>query len=223
MEYNTQRKKLIIPEYGRHIQQLVDHCLTIKNDEERNKFAKAIIEVMGDLNPHLRDVPDFQHKLWDQLFMMSNFELKVESPYPIPTKADLTTAPKKMQYPSNEAKYRYYGTNVKKMIEVAKTWEEGDKKEGLKYAIANQMKKNYLKWNKDQVEDEVIFNHLEELSQGNLKSDGGEALMNVVVPQTNGTNSPSQNYKNKNKNKNNSNNNYKNKNKNTNYFKNKNK
>ncbi|MDR1876375.1 MAG: DUF4290 domain-containing protein [Flavobacteriaceae bacterium] len=219
MEYNTQRKKLIIPEYGRHIQQLVDYCLTIKEDEERNQFAQSIIDVMGDLNPHLRDVPDFQHKLWDQLFMMSGFELKVDSPYPIPTREDMNTQPKKMEYPINESKYRYYGTNVKKMIEVAKSWEEGDKKEGLKYAIANQMKKNYLKWNKDQVEDEVIFNHLEELSGGNLKaSSGGDPLVNVQI-QT--LNPPV-----KNKNKNNRNNNgHKNQKKNNNnpYPKNKNK
>lgn len=214
MEYNTQRKKLIIPEYGRHVQQLVDHCMTIEDDDERNKFAKSIIDVMGDLNPHLRDVPDFQHKLWDQLFIMANFDLKVDSPYPIPTKAEMNTAPKKMAYPSNESKYRYYGTNVKKMIEIAKSWEEGDKKEGLKYVIANQMKKNYLKWNKDQVEDEVIFNHLEELSNGSLKLSSKEALMNVPV-QTNSNTS----YKNKNRI---NNSNYRNQKKN-NFSKNKNK
>lgn len=214
MEYNTQRKKLIIPEYGRHVQQLVDHCMTIEDDDERNKFAKSIIDVMGDLNPHLRDVPDFQHKLWDQLFIMANFDLKVDSPYPIPTKAEMNTVPKKMAYPSNESKYRYYGTNVKKMIEIAKSWEEGDKKEGLKYVIANQMKKNYLKWNKDQVEDEVIFNHLEELSNGSLKLSSKEALMNVPV-QTNSNTS----YKNKNRN---NNSNYRNQKKN-NFSKNKNK
>ncbi|MDR2123348.1 MAG: DUF4290 domain-containing protein [Flavobacteriaceae bacterium] len=216
MEYNTQRKKLVIPEYGRHIQQLVDHCLTIEDDEERNKFSRAIIDVMGDLNPHLRDVPDFQHKLWDQLFMMSNFELEVESPYPIPTREELSTLPKKMAYPPNESKYRYYGTNVKKMIEVAKSWDEGEKKEGLKYAIANQMKKNYLKWNKDQVEDEVIFNHLEELSEGNLKLSEGDSLMNVPVQNTN-ANSGVNNFNSHKNKKVNRNSNYKNQKKNNNH------
>ena len=212
MEYNTQRKKLIIPEYGRHVQQLVDHCITIKDDNERNKFARSIIDVMGDLNPHLRDVPDFQHKLWDQLFIMANFELEVESPYPIPTKSDMNIKPKKMGYPSNESKYRYYGTNVKKMIEIARSWEEGDKKEGLKYVIANQMKKNYLKWNKDQVEDEVIVNHLEELSNGALKLNSKDPLVNIPIQ-----NNSNLTYKNKNRN-----NNYRNQKKN-NFSKNKNK
>lgn len=184
MKYNTQREKLIIPEYGRHIQQLVDHCITIQDDEERNRFAKSVIDVMGVLNPHLRDVPDFQHKLWDQLFIMSDFKLKVKSPYPILNKSEIFVPPYKMPYPKKENKYRYYGSNVKKMIEVAKSWEDGDKKEGLKIAIANQMKKNYLKWNKEQVEDQVIFNHLDELSNGSLQFKEGDTLMHVVIQTT---------------------------------------
>ncbi|TWP26743.1 DUF4290 domain-containing protein [Apibacter muscae] len=207
MEYNTQRTKLIIPEYGRYIQALVNHCLNIENNEDRNKFARSIIKVMGDLNPHLRDIPDFQHKLWDQLFIMSEFKLKVDSPYPIISKAEIQIPPKKMEYPKNESKFRYYGTNIKKMIEVAKTWEEGDRKEGLKYVIANQMKKNYLKWNKDQVEDSVIFSHLEEMSEGNLKSTEGDPLMTVV----NSSNANTISNNSKNRNRNSRNNNFKNK------------
>ena len=169
MEYNTLRSKLIIPEYGRHIQQMVDHCLTIQDEQERNEFAEIIIEVMGELNPHLRDVPDFQHKLWDQLFIMSNFQLDVKSPYPIPTKKDtVDSKPNKVYYPNAIYKYRYYGSNIRKMIDVAITWEEGEKQEGLFFAIANHMKKCYLKWNKDTVEDSVIFNHLYELSDGKI-------------------------------------------------------
>ena len=167
MEYNTLRSNLIIPEYGRHIQQMVDHCLTIQNEQERNEFAEIIIEVMGELNPHLRDVPDFQHKLWDQMFIMSDFKLDVKSPYPIPTKKDtIDSKPNKVDYPNSNFKYRYYGSNIRKMIDVAVTWEEGEKREGLFFAIANHMKKCYLKWNKDTVEDNVIFDHLFELSNG---------------------------------------------------------
>ncbi|MDR3273065.1 MAG: DUF4290 domain-containing protein [Flavobacteriaceae bacterium] len=185
MEYNTQRKKLIIPEYGRHVQQLVDHCVTIENEEDRNKFAGAIIDVMGEMNPHLRDIPDFQHKLWDQLYIMSDFKLQVNAPYTLLSREEMITPPRKMHYPVKETKYRYYGTTVKKMIEVAKTWEEGDRKEGLKIAIANQMKKNYLKWNKDQIEDEVIFTHLEELSDGSLKANESDELVAVTAQQMN--------------------------------------
>ncbi len=169
MEYNTLRTQLIIPEYGRHIQEMVNHCLTIQDEQERNEFAEIIIDVMGELNPHLRDVPDFQHKLWDQLFIMSDFMLDVKSPYPIPTKIDTVySKPNKVHYPKSIYKYRYYGNNIRKMIDVAVTWEEGEKREGLFFAIANHMKKCYLKWNKDTVEDNVIFNHLYELSDGKI-------------------------------------------------------
>ena len=169
MEYNTLRTQLIIPEYGRHIQEMVNHCKTITDETERNGFAEIIIEVMGELNPHLRDVPDFQHKLWDQLFIMAEFDLDVKSPYPIPTKKDtVNSKPNKVDYPQSIYKYRYYGNNIRKMIDVAVTWEEGEKREGLYFAIANHMKKCYLLWNKDTVDDQVIFNHLYELSDGKI-------------------------------------------------------
>lgn len=169
MEYNTLRTQLIIPEYGRHIQEMVNHCKTITDETERNGFAEIIIEVMGELNPHLRDVPDFQHKLWDQLFIMAEFDLDVKSPYPIPTKKDtVNSKPNKVDYPQSIYKYRYYGNNIRKMIDVAVTWDEGEKREGLYFAIANHMKKCYLLWNKDTVDDQVIFNHLYELSDGKI-------------------------------------------------------
>jgi len=172
IEYNTERPHLIIPEYGRHLQKMVEHAKAEEDREKRNKLAKSIIAVMGNLNPHLRDVPDFQHKLWDQLFIMSNFELDVDSPYDIPSKEELTERPQAMAYPQNYPKYRFYGNNIKRMIDVANRWEEGDKKEGLILTIANHMKKCFLNWNKDSVEDQVIFNHLFELSGGkiNLKN-----------------------------------------------------
>jgi len=174
LEYNTEREKLIIPEYGRHFQKMVDHAVSIKDDEERNKVAKAIISVMGNLQPHLRDVPDFQHKLWDQLFIMSDFKLEAESPFPITPKEVLQARPDPLEYPQNHPKYRFYGNNIKRMIDVAIGWDEGDKRAGLEYAIANHMKKCYLNWNKDTVEDKAIFKHLFELSDGkiDLATDG---------------------------------------------------
>src|SRR5690606_15302984 len=141
------------------------YCGTLADDKERNEFAEIIIEVMGELNPHLRDVPDFQHKLWDQLFIMSDFNLDVNSPYPKPTSEEVHSKPNKVNYPQEEFKYKYYGKNIRSMIEVALTWE-GDKQEGLVMVIANHMKKCYLLWNKDTVEDQTIFNHLYELSDG---------------------------------------------------------
>lgn len=168
LEYNNERPRLIIPEYGRHIQKLVDYAVSIDDKEERNKVAQALIGVMGNLNPHLRDVPDFQHKLWDQLFIMSDFKLDVDSPYPIPTKEMLSERPEGLEYPQNHPKYRFYGNNIKRMIDVCNSWEEGDLKQTLKYTIANHMKKCFLNWNKDTVEDDVIFEHLYELSDGKI-------------------------------------------------------
>ncbi|TYB76793.1 DUF4290 domain-containing protein [Bizionia gelidisalsuginis] len=172
IEYNTEREHLIIPEYGRHLQKMINFAKTQEDKEERNKLAKAIISVMGNMQPHLRDVPDFQHKLWDQLFIMSNFELDVDSPYGMPSEEALNERPETLPYPQNFPKYRFYGNNIKTMIDVANTWEEGELKEALVFTIANHMKKCFLNWNKDTVEDSVIYNHLYELSDGkiNLKN-----------------------------------------------------
>ena len=168
LEYNSERSHLIIPEYGRHIQKLVDYCVKIEDDAERNKMAKAIVDVMGNLQPHLRDVPDFKSKLWDQLFIMSDFKLEVNSPYEKLQKEVLQAKPEKLAYPKSASKYRFYGNNIQTMINTALTWEEGEAREALYFAIANHMKKCYLNWNKDTVDDQVIFKHLIELSHGKI-------------------------------------------------------
>lgn len=168
LEYNAERVHLIIPEYGRHLQKLIDQAAVIESKEERNKAAKYIIQVMGSLNPHLRDVPDFQHKLWDQIFIMSDFKLDVDSPYPIPTREVINLKPERLPYPQKNPKYRFYGNNIKFMIDVANSWEDGEMKNALVKVIANHMKKSYLSWNKDTVTDVVIFEHLLELSGGKL-------------------------------------------------------
>jgi hypothetical protein len=168
LEYNAERPHLIIPEYGRHLQKLIDQATVIETKEERNKAAKYIIQVMGSLNPHLRDVPDFQHKLWDQIFIMSDFKLDVDSPYPIPTRDVINLKPDTLEYPQKNPKYRFYGNNIKYMIDVANSWDEGEMKSALVKVIANHMKKSYLSWNKDTVTDVVIFEHLYELSKGKL-------------------------------------------------------
>lgn len=168
LEYNTERPHLNIPEYGRHIQKMVDYAVQLEDRQERNNTAKSIISVMGNLNPHLRDVPDFQHMLWDQLFIISDFKLDVDSPYPIPSKEELAGRPDALRYPQNFPKYRFYGNNIKRMIDVANSWEPSDKKDGLILTIANHMKKSFLNWNKDTVEDAVIFKHLFELSGGKI-------------------------------------------------------
>ncbi len=181
LEYNAERPHLIIPEYGRHLQKLIDQATAIEDRELRNKTAKYIIYIMGGLNPHLRDVPDFQHKLWDQLFIMSDFKIDVDSPFPIPSREVLQLKPEILQYPQNYPKYRYYGNNIKYMIDVANKWEEGEMKGALIKVIANHMKKSYLSWNKDTVTDAVIFEHLYELSGGKINLiQSDEELLNTT-------------------------------------------
>lgn len=168
LEYNSERTQLRIPEYGRNIQRMVEHAITIEDKQKRNETAKAIIDVMGNMQPHLRDVTDFQHKLWDQLFIISDFKLDVDSPFPKPTAELLAERPEPLAYPQNFPKYRFYGNNIKRMIDEAIKMEDGDLKEALTLTIANHMKKCYLNWNKDHVDDRVIIKHLDELSDGKL-------------------------------------------------------
>ncbi len=168
MEYNTDRPRLIIPEYGRNVQKMIDYCMTLEDRDVRNEQAQSIIEVMGNLNPHLRDVPDFKHKLWDQMFIMSDFKLDVDSPYPIPSKETFMERPEMIPYPEKSKKYRFYGHNLKLMIAEAIKREDNEEKDALVKVLANHMKKSFLNWNKDVVDDSTIFNHLYELSDGKL-------------------------------------------------------
>ena len=178
LEYNTERNELIIPEYGRHIQKMVEKAMKITDRTQRTNTAKGIIAVMGNMNPHLRDVPDFQHKLWDQLFKMSNFQIDVDSPFEKPTRESTTPHPEKLPLPQHRLKYRFYGNNILKMIQVCNSWEEGELKTALKFSIANHMKKCFLTWNKEGVEDHVIFEHLYELSDGKIDLATSEENLN---------------------------------------------
>ncbi len=180
LEYNSERPHLMIPEYGRHLQKLINQAVAVENRDERNKMARYIIQVMGNLNPHLRDVLDFQHKLWDQLFVMSDFKLEVDSPYPILSREVLQMKPDRLAYPQAFPKYRFYGNNIKYMIDVANKWEDSELKNALIKVIANHMKKSYLSWNKDTVKDDVIFEHLYELSNGKINLlESKEELINT--------------------------------------------
>lgn len=171
MEYNSQRSKMNISEYGRNIQKMIEQIMSVESKETRNHLAKATIQVMGQLNPHLRDVNDFKHKLWDHLFIMSDFQLDVDSPYPIPSAETLKKKPERLGYASNHITYRHYGRHIERMIEKAKEFEEGEEKQALVKMIANHLKKSYLNWNRDSVTDEEIGNHLNVLSNGKLSLD----------------------------------------------------
>jgi hypothetical protein len=167
-DYNTNRKNLVLPEYGRNIQKMVDHILSIEDREERNKAAHSIINIMGNLNPHLRDVGDFKHKLWDHLAIIADFNLDIDSPYELPTREKLTGKPNKIGYNQNDLKYKHYGKSLKMMIEKASDMEEGEEKKYLIEMLANHMKKSYLTWNREAVEDEQILLDLKELSGGKI-------------------------------------------------------
>jgi hypothetical protein len=182
MEYNTGRNKLVIPEYGRHIQKLIEHASSVEDDEERNKLAKAIVDVMGQLNPHLRDITDFKHKLWDHLFIISDFKLDADSPYDKPDQQTFRVKPQPISYPSSKMRYRHYGRTLEKVIEEVASLEDGPKKEYLTLSVANFMKVLYVNWNKDSVTDEVIFAQLNELSKGKLTLPEGTQLVQPPEP-----------------------------------------
>lgn len=170
MQYNTQQKKLVMPEYGRNIQNMVDHCLVIENKTEREKCAYAIVDIMGNMFPHLRDVNDFKHILWDHLAIMSNFQLDINYPYEVVTAEDLSHSPERLQYSRPNMKYRHYGKLLEKMITIAANMDEGDKKNQLVSLLTTQMKKSYSQWNKE-VDNAKLFHDLFELSKGKIQLD----------------------------------------------------
>ena len=210
MEYNTERPKMAIPEYGRNVLRMIEFAISVKDRDERNRVARAIISVMGQLNPHLRDVTDFKHKLWDHLFIIADFKLDVDSPYPIPNAATFQTKPDKVSYPDNRIRYRHYGKILEKIIQKAIEFEEGDEKRVLTEMIANSMKKSYLTWNRDSVTDDVIIEQLKELSKGQLKLDPTTKLVQasdipVVRQQQNNNNKNNKNRNRNNRHRNNNN------------------
>lgn len=177
MEYNTQRPHMILPEYGRNVQNMIVHAMELTDREERNKAARAIIEVMGQLNPHLRDVDDFRHKLWTHLFVMSDFKLDVDSPYEMPSREILNEKPQMMEYPKSEIRFGHYGKYTEKIIKETVHEEDEKAREYLKNTMANFMKKQFLAYNNDAVENNVIAQQLSELSGGKLVLENPENLM----------------------------------------------
>jgi len=169
LEYNTERPKMLIPEYGRNVQKMVDFAITIADRDERNKVATAIIAVMGELKQHLRDAEDYKHKLWTHLFIMSDFQLDVDSPYPIPEREKLAEKPERMPYPTGTIKFGHYGKTVESLIKIACTMDDDDEKLALTKTIANMMKKFHLMFNSSTIDESVIMSHLDKLSEGQLK------------------------------------------------------
>lgn len=198
-----------MPEYGRIIQQLVERCKELPTKEERNEMAMAIIDFMGQRNPQLRDEENYKHKLWDHLYILANYDLDVDSPYPFPTMEQLAEKPKRMEYPKLQGDFKFYGKSILQLIEKAIELEMGDEKEALIEVIANNMKKSYNVYNKEHVTDDVIFRHLKELSENRLDLTGIDSLEKSKIYYTSNNN---RNNNNNNNNRNSSNNNNNNKN-----------
>ncbi len=175
-DYNTSRNKLILPEYGRNIQKMVEHILETPDREERNRLAHAVIIIMGNMNPHLRDINDFKHKLWDHLAIMADFKLDIDFPYEIPQPEEFAEKPRIVSYSNYQIRFRHYGHIVEILIQEALKLPDGDDKDTLTRLIANHMKKSYLSWNRDSVTDEIIFNDLYELSGRKLSVKEGVKL-----------------------------------------------
>lgn len=178
-DYNSTREKLILSEYGRNVQNMVDYICTLPTKEERNRHAQVVIDLMGFLNPHLRDVSDFKHKLWDHLHIISDFKIDVDSPYPKPEPDAIHKKPETLQYPQHRIRFKHYGHIIETMIEKAKSNPDSDRKDGMLLSIANFMKMAYVSWNKDSVQDEHIIEDLKELSNGELVLDGSTSLTKV--------------------------------------------
>lgn len=178
MQYNTQMKKLTLPEYGRNIQNMVDHCVAVKDPEERKKCAYTVIDVMGSMFPHLRDVNNFKHILWDHLAIMSDFKLDIEYPYEVITREELNTPPGHLDYSRPTMQYRHYGKIMEKMIGIAANMEDSDRKNHLVKLLLSQMKRSYTQWNKE-ADDQKIFHDLHILSEGKIKIDTGK----YVIPE----------------------------------------
>ncbi len=183
MEYNTTRTKLLMPEYGRNVQKMIEFLVTIDDRAKRLRNAEVIIELMGTLNPHLKTIEDYKHKLWDHLYQMTDFSLDVDAPYPRPTAEEIFKKPERLAYPQEPVKHRHLGKNLQALLDKAMEETNEDKKYGLTQAIGYYMKLAYANWHKEPVHDDMIKNELAVITDGKLKYETGGAR----VPYENNT------------------------------------
>ncbi|MFV0483686.1 MAG: DUF4290 domain-containing protein [Bacteroidales bacterium] len=172
MDYNSKRKSLVLPEYGRNVQIMVDYAKTLPTKELRNEATATIIDVMGNMFPHLRDIPDFTHKLWDHLLIMAEFDLDIDSPYPMPQPDVLDSKPNKIPYNQNRLRYRHYGNLTQKFISKISDNKDEDARKTLSENMASYMKWQHVCWNKDTVVDATIWGDMKEMSEGRLDVEG---------------------------------------------------
>ncbi len=198
MEYNTTRSKLLMPEYGRNVQKMIEYLVTIEDREKRLQQAEVIIELMGTLNPHLKTIEDYKHKLWDHLYQMTDFNLDVDSPYPCPTPEMVFKKPEVLPYPQEKIKHRHLGRNMQALLEKAMAETDEEKRHGLTQAIGYYMKLAYANWHKEPVHDDMIKNEMVEISGGKLAYESGGPRVHFDPRTNNNSNNNSRNFKNNN-------------------------
>jgi uncharacterized membrane protein YgcG len=173
MEYNTTRTKMLMPEYGRNVQRMVEYLMTLKDKDQRRRNAEAIVELMGTLNPNLKQIEDYKHKLWDHLVQMTDFKLDVDAPYPPPTPEQLFKKPDPIPYPQGNIEHRHFGKNLEQLIEKALKEKDPEKKQGFVQTIGYYMKLSYVNWHKEPVHDDMIKTELAALTNGELQYEPG--------------------------------------------------
>ena len=168
MEYNTQQKKLILPEYGRHVHKMVQHAILIKDRDQRNIAAQTIIGVMANLMPHLRETPDFKHKLWDHLHLISEFKLDIDAPYPLPSPSEMVEKPRTVPYQQSHIRQKHYGKILTEMIREAGKLDDTSQRDTLIQLLATQMRKSYTAWNRSEINSEQIIQDIWDISDGKI-------------------------------------------------------
>lgn len=218
MEYNTTRNKLLMPEYGRNVQSMAEHLLTIEDPQKRLQQAEIVIELMGTLNPHLKQIEDYKHKLWDHLYQMTDFRLEVEAPYEPPTPEQIHARPEVLAYPQQKVRFRHFGKKFEALMQKALDEQDPERKQAFTQALGYYMKLAYANWHKEPVHDDMIKNELGEMSKGQLQFETGGYRVHFN-PNTGGGGNQNRNFKggnrnfnkggnNQNRNNNNNNNNY---------------
>ncbi len=183
IEYNSQRPLMIIPEYGRHVQKMAQHLLTIKNRQERNRASEVVIQTMTQVHPYAKDSEELRRKLWDHLYIITDYKLDVDGPYPKPSTSLLESKPKRLHYPIYTVNYKHYGKIINELIKKAVKYKDGEERDALVESIALLMKKAYMIWNKSSVNDKTIVDDLKQLSGGKLVLKDASKLVNVSVQQ----------------------------------------
>lgn len=183
LKYNTQKRRLQLPEYGRNVQKMIEYVKTIPDRDERNRQARAVIGVMETINPQVHLQDDYEHKLWDHMFIISGFDLDVDSPYPAPKPEDLNVEPVEIPMKRRPVKVAHYGRNIENIINLIAEKEDGEAKEAMIRSIAVYMRQQYLIWNKDSVSDETIFNDIIKLSDGRIRIPEGMHLSRISSDQ----------------------------------------